>query len=112
MLTYSQIINIVDIVRNVTTNFGSKENYRSIREESMTEYGFLQVLQALSYVFQDLQVLEVLHSELLKDCLKKWLVVMMLFVMLLMESERLFAGPYAGLQPMWKRNCVANVSMF
>ena len=46
----------------------------------MTENGFLQVLQTLSYlnVFQDLQVLEVLHSEHLKDCLKKWLVVMIL----------------------------------
>jgi len=77
----------------------------------MTKYGFLQALSYFKFV-QDLQVLEVLHSELLKDCLKKRLVLMRLFVMLLMESERLFAGLYAGLQPMWKRNCVANVSMF
>ena len=56
----------------------------------MTENGFLQVLQALSYlnVFQDLQVL---HSEPLKDCLKKWLVLKRLFVMMLIESEGLFA---------------------
>ncbi len=67
----------------------------------MTKYGFLQALSYFKFV-QDLQVLEVLHSELLKDCLKKWLVVMRLFVMLLMESRRLFAGLYAGLQPMGK----------
>ena len=58
-------------------------------------------------MFQDLQALEVLHSEGLKDCLKKWLLVMRLFVMMLIESEgllglfagllaRLFAGPVCG----------------
>ena len=47
-------------------------------------------------MFQDPQVLEVLYSELLKDCLKKGLVVMRLFVMMLIESEGLF-GLFAGL---------------
>ena len=48
-------------------------------------------------MFQDLQALEVLHSEGLKDCLKKWLLVMRLFVMMLIESEGLFTGLFAGL---------------
>ena len=47
-------------------------------------------------MFQDLQASEVLHLEGLKDCLKKWLLGMRLFVMMLIESEGLF-GLFAGL---------------
>ena len=68
----------------------------------MAEDGFYRFcrLRVVLGVFRDLQVLEVLHSEGLKDCLKKWLLVMRLFVMLLIESEglfRLFARLFAGL---------------
>ena len=55
----------------MTTNFYTNEDLISIKEETVPENRFLQVLQALNYfnVFQDIRVLKALHLALFDELL-------------------------------------------
>ena len=75
-----------------------------MKEENMTENGFLQALQALNYlnVFQDLQVFRFYlwipwKYYLMKRLVEMNLFGMRLFVMMLSESQGLVVGLFAGL---------------